>query len=648
MYHSYPTEPWLGDPATVEEILSEILSNLDDPERLLTSDVLAPLLLALTPTLMDPSASRKSAELTAITLQRLGYPPSTTLTLIDALAGTITRDRPDLNPDMVTQQRQRLQARAMDTLDRRHRAELRSALALSHHDALTGLINRRGFIDALTASLLRAERSHTQVALALLDVYALTSTDKSIESDPRDHDRLLVQLAKRLGSVTRSTDTVARLGDTTFALLVEAAHDREEVLAIITRELGTIGSLRPVVEDEDPPAWYAGLAISWRENADPMLLLSIAEGALSQALVTGTEPGLHLVTMPTDHTQHEPSTTAGLRSTISVAGDNLEVRYQPIVDLGTGRITQYEALVRLRVASGLVGPEDFIDTLVREERRRLFEVVLTQVAEDIEKHGVETPVAINIEPDLISDENYARTIIAIWRQRGLLPHQLRIEITENQDLVSLAYAPLALLKSAGHHIALDDFGTGYASLSRIMSFPFDEIKLDRAFSEPIDLLNVGLPLMTVAIDLSHLMEVELVIEGIEDPRMLPVLHALGAQLGQGYALSRPLPITAVLALPNPLPIAAMQSYPAVVAAVQGFRWERAILALAASGHEGPLAEKACQVASNLGDPDLIALHQAQHELAQQVLGANDSAMVKEFCRLGIELRRRISTRLAVD
>ncbi|WP_298208270.1 GGDEF domain-containing phosphodiesterase [Ferrimicrobium sp.] len=648
MYHSYPTWSWLSDPAVVDEVLSAIVTGVDNQDQLLTRDLLVPLVLALAPALADARASRKSAELAAITLQRLGYPPSVVLALIDSLAVTLMRHREDLEPDMVHQQRQRLQARAMDTLDRRHRVELRSALALSHHDALTGLVNRRGFIDALTASLLRADRAHTQVALALLDVYALTSIDHNLEADPRDRDRLLVELAGQLGSLTRSTDTVARLGDTTFALLVETADGRNEVVSIIERELNAIGATRLQPPGEEPPAWYAGLAISWRENADPMLLLGMAETALSQALVTGAEPGLHLVTLPMSDAAPESPPTAGVHSLLSIEGDNLEVRYQPIVDLGNGRITQYEALARLRVSSGLISPEEFIDTLAREERRRLFETVLAQVADDVEQYGLTKPVAINIEPDLISDESYAREIITVWRQRGISPHQLRIEITENQDLVSLAYGPLALLKKAGHQIALDDFGTGYASLSRIMSFPFDEIKLDRAFSEPIDLLNVGLPLMTVAIDLSELIEVDLVIEGIEDPRMLPVLHALGAQLGQGYALSRPLPITEILALPDSLILPTMQSYPSVVAAAQGFRWERAIISLAASGHKRPLAEPRCAIASSLEDPDLIALHQAQHQLAQRVLNTNDAEAAREFCRLGLELRRRISTRLAAD
>jgi EAL domain-containing protein (putative c-di-GMP-specific phosphodiesterase class I)/GGDEF domain-containing protein len=482
------------------------------------------------------------------------------------------------------------------------------------------------------------------LAIAILDLAALVAI--SPERDYRDHDRLLVELARQLDSLTRSTDTIARLSGATFSVLIEGTNERTEIRAIIERELRGVGLSQSSADQVNSPPWHAGLAVYPDDGTDSLTLISVAEAALVEARTMNVAPGLNVAFAPS-HQILESKPATGVYSLIGRDGEHLEVRYQPIVDLSTGLITHLEALARLRTLAGIVGPEDFIDSLTKVERRTLFEVVLTQVADDIRDHGVSMPISINIEPDLICDDGYAASIIAIWAARGIPAHQLVIEITETQDLVSLAYEPLALLKAAGHRLALDDFGTGYASLSRIMSFPFDEIKLDRAFSEPIDLLNVGLPLITVAIDLSKLMQIDLVIEGIEDPRMIPVLKTLGAHLVQGYALSRPLSMADILALANPLPIATLSSS-LIVAAVQGFRWERAVLSLAASEGSTAKLPTHCPIVDALVDPDLIELHQAQHQLAQRLLIDNDPTTVDEFCRLGNTLRQLVSTRLATD
>ncbi|WP_276937477.1 bifunctional diguanylate cyclase/phosphodiesterase [Ferrimicrobium acidiphilum] len=645
MHRTHPLQPWFGNPAFVEEVITATIANLDQLEPQLAATVATPLILALTPSLLDPVASRKSAELTAVTLQRLGYSPSVSLALIESLAHLVAKHGTANEAATIERQRQRLQARAVDSLHRRQRAELQSALALSHHDPLTGLMNRRGFVDAMSASLQRAQRSHSTVAIAILDLGTLTMA--SSERDPRDSDRLLVELARQLDSLTRSTDTIARLGGATFALLVEGDSERTEMLAIVERELRGVGLSASLAGQPSPPTWHAGLAVYPHDGTDSLALLSVAEAALVEARTMNATPGLNLALASSRQLQ-EPRPMTGVYSPIGDGGNHLEVRYQPIVDLTTGSIAHLEALVRLKTHAGIVGPEDFIDSLARDERRTLFEVVLSQVADDIQDYDVSLPISVNIEPDLVSEDGYAESIIASWAARSIPAHLLTIEITETQDLVSLAYGPLALLKAAGHRLALDDFGAGYASLSRIMSFPFDEIKLDRAFSEPIDLLNVGLPLMTVAIDMSQLMDFDLVIEGIEDPRVIPVLRTLGARLAQGYALSRPLSMADVLALTNPLPLTTDLSHSMIAAAVQVFRWERAVLSLAAS--EGATADLApeCIITDTLVDPDLIRLHQAQHLLAQRLLLDNDSATVNEFCRLGRELRQLVSTRLATD
>ncbi len=638
MASPYPAQLWFEQP----DFIQGTLSLLANEEWSLSLEDIRPLVLALAPALADPGASRKGAELAAITLHRRGLPASACTGLIESLATLTAKGRPDLPAALIDRQRQRLIARAVDTLERRSRAELRSALASGSRDPLTGLINRRTFIEALNVGVQRAERTQTCVALALIDISTLAQPHTS--QDPRDRDRLLVDFARKLASLTRSTDTVACLGDGSFALLVEGLRDREAMSSIIQRELQDIAETTIFAHNDPTAPWHVGLAISPDDGDDPLALLDTAEAALGQSMEGTIRPGLNLV-MPPLPPSHSRTSTAQIHSLIALGRDHLDVRYQPIVDLRTGKIARVEALVRLNTPSGVTGPEEFLTSLSKGERGRVFEAVLTQAGEGVASTGLSIPVSINIEPDLISDGDRAQSIINYWRKQGLDPHQLGIEITETQDLVSLAYGPLSLLRAAGHHIALDDFGSGYASLSRIMSFPFDEIKLDRSFSEPIELLNVGLPLVTVAIDASELMGVELVIEGIEDPRMLPVLRALGARFGQGYALARPLTLAQLLTFPNPLSLPTTTSYPLVVAAVQSFRWERAMLSFAASEGAHEHSNFACTLEEALVHPDLIELHRAQHALIPSIVDHHDQSAITELGKLGKELRRRVSTRL---
>jgi diguanylate cyclase (GGDEF)-like protein len=618
-----------------------------DEEWSVSTETIGPLIAALAPSLVDPEASLKGAELAGLTLQRHGLPLSACSMLIETLASLTIVARQDVPASLIERQRQRLVGHAIDTLDRRYRHELRSALTFGHHDPLTGLLNRRGLVEALTAALQRAQRNHSHIAVSIIDVDALVAQTET--HDPRDRERALVGYAHRLDSLTRSTDAVARLGDTSFALLIEGAKDRVEVMAIMERELASLDEMNASIPRDNTVSWHAGMAISPDDGDDALDLLDAAEAALEQALALGPTEGLQLVASPPRSTT-PPSKMRAIHSLIARGTDHLEVRYQPIVNLHTGAIARLEALVRLRSPAGIIGPEDFITALSRDERHRVFESVLEQVADHAASRGLSLPISINIEPDLISSDTCAQSIIDRWRERGLDPKQLGVEVIETQDLVSLAYGPLSSLKEAGHHIALDDFGSGYASLSRIMSFPFDEVKLDRAFSEPIDLLNVGLPLMTVAIDASKLLGIELVIEGIEDPRMVPVLDALGAQLGQGYALARPLTIDALLELADPLPLPPSTggSHELLVAGVQTFRWERAIIAFAASEGGDELARQPCSIEGQLKHVDLIALHRAQHALIGRIMKNHDLPAIDELVSLGAELRLRVSTRLIAN
>ena len=421
---------------------------------------------------------------------------------------------------------------------------------LSHqafHDPLTGLANRALLLDRIDHALNRRRSAGEGVALLFLDLDDFKTVNDGLGHDAGD--QILRLTAGRIAAALRPGDTASRLGGDEFAVLLEqipnpsVAHDvgarvLEAVCMPIEMESGFLavhGSLGIAVSDgtED--------AASLLRNADLAMYRAKSGG---KARFEIYESGMHAAIV------ERMQLKADLRRAVE-AGE-FEAYYQPIVDLGTGRFTSVEALVRWNHPElGIVPPVSFIP--LAEETGHIVGIgaqILRQACTDLVSwqlaHGDAAPrsVAVNLSPRQLQSETIVAEVEEALAVSGLAASSLVLEITEGvllEDTEAVANT-LAALKDLGARIALDDFGTGYSSLSYLDRFPVDVVKIDKSFIDSLD--AAGTPpssLVSAIVNLGAVLGLDVTAEGIEQPHQLDRLKAMGCAQGQGYLFAKPLP-----------------------------------------------------------------------------------------------------------
>jgi len=576
-------------------------------ERLLRPlpDSLLPLLDGLLGALDTDEPRARLADELLLALLASGEPASTLLVVLSEAVALLAAEE---DADPLQKRALGLAIQAFDFLEHRHRDEVRSLVRRVRHDPITGLPNRRSILDELAGALARSHRLQSRLLVALIGVAAPHDTTIS--------DTDLIELATRLEESGRAGDLVGRAGERAFLVAREAVEDPTAARRILARIASHAGAPLPTTHVPDLRI-VATLADG--ERHDPKRVLESLERALAN-VEDATPRLLEIATSATNPTR--------------APFGPVELRYQPIVRLTTGAIVRVEALARFPVDGELRPPGPMVAQLDSAERRRLLEDVLRGVARDMAAERLTYPVSVNLEPDLISRRELARWIDETWRGAGLDPGLLTLEITETQSLYSLAVEPLGWLRARGYQLALDDFGTGYASLSRVLRFEFSQYKLDRLFSDPVELIDRGLVLLVVATEAAALLGAELVVEGVEDLVSLTVLRTLELPLAQGFLLAPPLAIDALVTHPPTVSVEIPEECRPVRDAVRLFRWERA--ALAAHSQESGLAG-ACPVCALGLPPELAALHERQHALLDDLASGHPDA-ARTLTRLGRDIR----------
>lgn len=429
-----------------------------------------------------------------------------------------------------------------DVTEARRAAERLAYLA--EHDTLTGLPNRTAFARRLAEAASEASQARGFAVLTIdLDRF------KEI-NDTLGHpfgDRILKAAAERLRAAIGEGHEVTRLGGDEFAVIQQGVTDPRDAGALAARIIDTLGE--PFRFDGHTVVAGASIGISLapRDGTSGEELLKLSDVALYRAKAESRgsyrffEPGMDALM------QERRALEADLR--VGIQQGQFEVHYQPLLDLATGAITCFEALVRWQHPTrGLMLPAEFIP--IAEESNLIIPIgewVLRQACRDAAAWPESIKVAVNLSPAQFKRGDLIAVTVSALTSAGLDPQRLELEITESVLLHDEAWVRSLLdrLSALGVRIAMDDFGTGYSSLSYLRSFPFAKIKIDRSFVEELGGEAESLAIVQATIQLSRKLGMETTAEGVETTEQLDILTAEGCTHAQGFHISRPVPAEAI-------------------------------------------------------------------------------------------------------
>lgn len=420
---------------------------------------------------------------------------------------------------------------------------------LAHFDPLTGLPNRSLLTDRISQALVRARRQKKLLAVAYLDLDGFAPIN-----DSHGHeigDRVLVEIATRLGQALRGVDTVARIGGDEFVLLLPDIEIKDELNVILERVLAAVTAPLTSLGLELSLGSSIGVTVYPNDGGDPETLLRHASQAMFAAKETGGNVFELFDAEQDKRSRSHREVSVQLRE--GLARGELVLWYQPKVNMREGRVEGVEALIRWQHPErGLVPPGEFLPQV--ENTDFIVEIgnwVLEQAACQIERwreSGIDLTVSVNIAARHLQRPDFAdglRTLLA--RHPALRPDQLEIEILETAALEDMAGITRLIdeCRGMGIQFALDDFGTGYASLAYFRQLPARTLKIDQGFVR--DMLDdpADLAIVEAVIGLTSAFQRMVIAEGVETAAHGKLLLQLGCDHAQGYGIARPMPATAL-------------------------------------------------------------------------------------------------------
>ncbi len=418
------------------------------------------------------------------------------------------------------------------------------------HDPLTDLPNRALFMDRLRHALVRMKRRKKPAAVLFLDLDNFKLVNDSLGHEAGD--RLLVSVAQRLRGCLRTEDTAARFGGDEFTILLEDvrhAGDAVRVARQITQALNAPFALegREVFINAS-----IGIALSTSSSERPTDLLRNADAALYRAKASGKAACEVFDAATNTLTLERLDLEADLRRAIERG--ELAVHYQPQLELLTGRIAGWEALVRWKHPErGLLPPPAFLSVaeetgLITQIGNLVLEEACRQAKEwQEERHptaDTSLKISVNISArQLQHPDELVGEVVRVLEDTALAPDTLVLEITESMIMEDAEYNVdvLSRLKDLGVRVAVDDFGTGYSNLAYLKRFPMDMVKIDKSFVDGLGEKPEDTAIVEAVISLAHALGLRTVAEGIETTEQLKRLRDLGCEMGQGYYFSGALP-----------------------------------------------------------------------------------------------------------
>jgi diguanylate cyclase (GGDEF)-like protein/PAS domain S-box-containing protein len=441
---------------------------------------------------------------------------------------------------------------SLDITDRKraeeehHRAEQRMAY-LANHDALTDLANSR-LLHARLSEAIMAAAAATRTALLYINLYHYKAVNDALGQ--KAGHTLLRDAARRLQSCVRGEDLVARIDGDNFAVVAAGLADGPDAKAIAQRILEALSEPFPIGDQRIFLGASIGISLMPDHAAEPDQLCRNAATALDRARAAGQGVCEFFAPDMDKPLQDREALKLGLHD--ALARNELRLVYQPIIDLQTGRISSFEALLRWQHPQrGTIAPDEFIP--LAEESGWIVKFgqwALLQACNEARDWPDGISVSVNLSVVQFGVGHLEDDVATALDHSGLAPHRLELEVTESlllQDREANA-AILRALRRTGVRIAMDDFGTGYSSLSYLRRFRFDKIKLDKSFVTGLPDGDVGDAIVEAVVGLGRGLGMVVTAEGVETRAQLDFLCAQGCTQVQGFLFSPPVPAGDIPAL----------------------------------------------------------------------------------------------------
>lgn len=415
---------------------------------------------------------------------------------------------------------------------------------LALFDSLTGLANRRLFIDRLHQSILSARRHKHSAAIMFLDLDQFKRINDTLGHQAGDE--LLVTIAERLKTCVRKQDTVARLGGDEFTILLNDVSNNDKIASIAEHILTILKKPIKLGKHEVIVSTSIGITIAPTDSTSSETLMRNADMALYKAKERGRDGFCFFTEELNVRASHLMEIEHEIRHALN--NDEFYLQYQPQVDLKTNQIKSVEALIRWRhPTKGEISPVDFIS--IAEETGLIVPIgdwVMKKACCEIQhlndNTGLNIRVAVNLSTRQFTDLKLVNTVMEALEQAGMDARNLELEVTESMLMEDMETVidQLNRIKAAGSTVTIDDFGSGYSSFSYLKSLPVDILKVDREFVRDVpDDLN-AMEITSAIIAVAHKLNLKVVAEGVEDIDQRDFLNINRCDYAQGYLFSRPL------------------------------------------------------------------------------------------------------------
>lgn len=420
---------------------------------------------------------------------------------------------------------------------------------LAHHDQLTGLANRTLFADHFEQAAAHALRTGTKMALCVLDLDSFKAINDS-HGHPQG-DQLLCEVAKRLKDSVRSSDTVCRIGGDEFVILFTEIQKTDAIATLIQKTLDCFTPRFNLEGTLHSVSASMGVAVFPEDGVDFSTLFEHADATMYYAKESGRNNVQFFSQEINQRVQRRLMVENELRQ--ALLDNQLELHYQPIIQLPAQRIAGMEALVRWRhPQKGLIPPDQFIP--IAEESNLIVALgqwVLKAACREMaswRKQGLPSlPVSVNVSARQLFEKDFATFVKQTLLDCDLPAQQLDLEVTENIFLEGSDSVETVMndLKDIGVGLVLDDFGTGYSSLNYLKRFHIQKLKIDRSFMEQVCHNQQDAILVKTIIGMAHNLSMQVVSEGVETAEQVEFLIDQGCELAQGFFFSKPLPLAAM-------------------------------------------------------------------------------------------------------